>query len=83
MIRKKCLKKPTKDNASKFNKWVNEKETECFDYQRPIDMLKDLYRTNDKYKSNDLVSVIKRGSSDLKNETEYISEEEKKNWKTK
>ena len=44
-------------------------------------MLEDLYRTNDKYKSNDLVSVIKRGSSDLKNETEYIGEEEKKKLK--
>ena len=65
-------KKPTKDNASKLNKWVNEKETdinseifqEYFNYQRPSDMLKDLYRTNDKYKINDLVGVIKRGLSD-------------------
>ena len=49
--------KPTKDNVSNFNKWVNEKETDInseifqkyFKYQRPSDMLKNLYRINDKY----------------------------------
>ena len=41
-------------------------------------MLKDLCRVNDKYKNNDLVNVIKMGLSDLKNETEYMGEEEKK-----
>ena len=40
-------------------------------------MLKNLYRINDKYKSNDSVNVIKSGLSDLKNEIIYISEEEK------
>ena len=40
-------------------------------------MLKNLYRINDKYKSNDSVNVIKSGLSDLKNEVIYISEEEK------
>ena len=37
-----------------------------FSFQRPSDMLKDLYRINDKYKKNDLVNVIKSGLSDLK-----------------
>ena len=68
-------KKLTKDDASNFNEWVNEKERginseifqRCFSYQRPSDMLKDLYRINDKYKKNDLVNVIKSGLSDLKN----------------
>ena len=68
-------KKPKKDNGSNFNKWVNEKETDMnreiferyFSFQRPSDMLKDLYRINDKYKKNDLVNVIKSGLSDLKN----------------
>ena len=41
-------------------------------------MLKDLCRVNDKYKNNDLVNVIKMGLSDLKNETEYMGEDEKK-----
>ena len=40
-------------------------------------MLKDLYRTNDKYKNNELVNVIKSGFSDLKNEIENMGEEEK------
>ena len=40
-------------------------------------MLKNLYRINDKYKSNDSVNVIKSGLSQLKNEIIYISKEEK------
>ena len=48
--KKEPLKKPTKDNVSKFNEWVNEKETginseifqKYFSYQRPSDMFKDL-----------------------------------------
>ena len=48
--KKEPLKKPTKDNVSKFNEWVNEKETginseifqKYFNYQRPSDMFKDL-----------------------------------------
>ena len=48
-----------------------------FNYQRLSDMLKALYKISDKHKNNDLVNVIKSGLSDLKNETENISEEEK------
>ena len=78
-------KKLTKDDASNFNEWVNEKERginseifqRCFSYQRPSDMLKDLYRINDKYKSNDLLNLIKIRLSDLKNEIENMGEEEK------
>ena len=40
-------------------------------------MLKYVYRTNDKYKINDLVNVIKSGLSDLKNEIENIDQKEK------
>ena len=43
-------------------------------------MLKDLYRTN-KYKNNKLVNVMKSRLSDLKNEIEDMSEEEKENEK--
>ena len=39
--------------------------------------MKDLYRINDKCKNKDLVNVIKSGLTDLKNETENMSEEEK------
>ena len=49
-------KKPTKDDFSGFNEWVNGKETgmNCelfqkhFKFQRPSDMLKSVYKTNDK-----------------------------------
>ena len=49
-------KKLTKDNLSKFNEWVNRKETDInfelfkkhFNFQRPSDMLKAVYTTNDK-----------------------------------
>ena len=40
-------------------------------------MLKTLYTTNDKKKSNKLVNVIKSGLSDLKNEIGNMDEEEK------
>ena len=78
-------KKPTKHNWVKFNEWVNKKETginseifqRYFKYQSRSDMLKNLYRINDKYKSNDSVNVIKSGLSQLKNEIIYISKEEK------
>ena len=83
--KKELPKKPTKDNASDFNKWVNEKERginreifqRYFSFQSPSDMLKNLYRTNDQYKNNNIVNLIKSGLSDLKTETENMSEEEK------
>ena len=70
---------------SEFNEWGNKKErsinseifNKYFKFQRPSDMLKDLYRINDKYKNKGLVNVIKSGLSDLKNETENMSDEEK------
>ena len=40
-------------------------------------MLKDLYGTNDKYKNNELATVIKSGLSDLKTEIENMNEQEK------
>ena len=40
-------------------------------------MLKTLYTTNDKKKNSKLVNVIKSGLSDLKNEIENKSGEEK------
>ena len=44
-------------------------------------MLKIVYNTNDKQQSNDLVNMTKSGSSDLKNEIEKMSAEEKENEK--
>ena len=78
-------KKLTKDDWIEFNEWVNKKETDInseifqkyFKSQRPSDMLKTLYRTNDKYKNSKLGNVIKSGLNDLKNEIENMSEEKK------
>ena len=49
--------------------------------QKPSDMLKTLYTTNDTKKNFDLVNLTKSGLSDLKNEIKNMSEEEKKNEK--
>ena len=76
-------KKLTKDDASNFIEWVNEKEADInseifqryFKFQRPSDMLKSVYKINDK--KNDLVNVIKSGLNDLKKEIENMGEEEK------
>ena len=46
--------------------------------QKPSDMLKTLYTTNDTKKNFDLVNLTKSGLSDLKNEIKNMSEEEKK-----
>ena len=83
--KKEPLKKPTKDDVSNFNEWVNKKETDInyelfekhFKFQRPSDMLKPVCKTNDKKNNNMLVNIIKSGLSDLKNETEDMSKEEK------
>ena len=83
--KKEPLKKPTKDDVSNFNEWVNKKETcinyelfeKHFKFQRPSDMLKSVYKTNYQKNNNKLVNIIKSGLSDLENETEDMSEEEK------
>ena len=88
--KKEPLKKSTKCNWITLNEWVNEKEAginsevfpEHFRYQRPSDMLEDLYKINNNKKSNDLVNVIKSGLNDLKKEIENMGEEEKEIEKT-
>ena len=73
---------------SNFNEWVNKIETcinyelfeKHFKFQRPSDTLKSVYKTNDEKNNNKLVNIIewiKSGLSDLENETEDESEEEK------
>ena len=82
-------KKSIKTDANAFNKWINEEEAglnrelfkEHFNFQRPSDMLKNLYKTNDRKKNNKLVSVINSGLKDLEDEVEDMSEEERKNEK--
>ena len=68
-------KKP-KDDLNKFNKWINKKETginhelfnKHFKFQRPSDMLKSVYTTNDRNENDNLANLIKGGSSDFTNE---------------
>ena len=83
--KKELHKKTTKDDLRKSNEWVNKKETSIdrelfkrhFNFQSPSDMLKVLCSTNDKKKNSDLVFLIKDRLSDLKKETDNMSEEEK------
>ena len=59
---------------TKRNDLINKKETDInselfwkyFNFQRPSEMLKAVYTTNDKKKKNDLTNLIKSGLSDLK-----------------
>ena len=68
-----------------FNERVNKKEANInseifqrhFKFQRPSDMLKLVYKTNNKKKNSELVNVIESGLSDLKTKIENMSEEEK------
>ena len=69
-----------------FKKYITEKEANInkelfnkhFHYQTPSELLKDLYKINDKEKNRLLVSVINAGLKDLKKEITKMSEEEKK-----
>ena len=69
-----------------FKKYITEKEANInkelfnkhFHYQTPSELLKDLYKINDKEKNRLLVSVINTGLKDLKKEITKMSEEEKK-----
>ena len=68
-----------------FNELINKEETDInrelyqrhLNIQRPSKMLKIVYTTNDKKENNKLVDVMKSGLSDLKNEIEKMSENEK------
>ena len=58
---------------NKFNEWCNKEETiinkelfkKHFNFQRPSDILKYLYQTNDKEKNHELVNIINSGLEDL------------------
>ena len=55
----------------------NEVFKKHFNFQRPTNILKLLYRTNDKEKNIELVNVINSGLKDLKKEIKNMSQEEK------
>ena len=63
---------------NKFNERINKEETDIknkelsknkFHYQRPSELLKDLYNTNDKEKNRLLGNVINSGLKDFKEES--------------
>ena len=76
----------TRTDMDEFKKYITEKEANInkelfnkhFHYQTPSELLKDLYKINDKEKNRLLVSVINTGLKDLKKEITKMSEEEKK-----
>ena len=71
-------------DANAFNEQINKEETgintelfkKHFNFQRPSDMLKSLYKVNTN-QNNELVNVINSGLKDLKEEIKKMSEEEK------
>ena len=76
--------KPTKDDLITLNKHIIDEETNIneevykkyFNVQRPSDMLMFLSKTNNKEKNNVLVSLIKSGLEDLKEEIKNMSKED-------
>ena len=85
LIKKEPPKKPTEEDASNFNEWVNKKETNInsgifqkfLKFQRPSDMFKLLYKTNNKEENKTVVDIIESGLGDLKNEIQNMGKEEK------
>ena len=79
----------TISDVNKFYERVNKPETgintelfkKHFKIQRPSDMLKYHYQTNDRKKNHELVNMIYSGIEDLKKEIKEMSEEEKENEK--
>ena len=54
-----------------------------FDFLVPSALAKKSFETKNKNKSNRLVKLIKNRWSDLKDEIKKMSEDEKRNWKTR
>ena len=85
----KVSKKTTKDDVNAFNERINKEEAyinknlfkKHFNSQRPSDMLKYLYETNDRGENNKLVSVINSGLQDLQEEIKEMFGTERKNEK--
>ena len=79
------VKKTIKTDVNAFNELIIKEETDInrglfkksFNSQRLSSMVKNLYKTNDRKKNNELVSAIKSGLKDLKKEIKEMSKEEK------
>ena len=79
-------KRSTKHDVNAFNEQINKEEADInkdlfkkhFNFQRPSDLLKYLYKTNDREENNKLLSVINSRLQDLKEEIKEMSEKERK-----
>ena len=79
------VKKTIKTDVNAFNELIIKEETDInrglfkksFNSQILSSMVKNLYKTNDRKKNNELVSAIKSGLKDLKKEIKEMSKEEK------
>ena len=79
-------KRSTKHDVNAFNEQINKEEAvinkdlfkKHFNFQRPSDLLKYLYKTNDREENNKLLSVINSRLQDLKEEIKEMSEKERK-----
>ena len=79
----------TISDVNKFNERVNKQETgintelfkKHFKIQRPSDMVKYQYQTNDRKKNHELFNMIYSGIEDLKKEIKEMSEKKKENEK--
>ena len=84
LIIKNNLKKTTKIDAKEVNELINKEKTDInsesfkkkFSFQRPSEMLKAVYVTNNRRKNEKLVNVIKSGLSVVKNEIRGMSDDE-------
>ena len=71
---KEKIQEETITDANEFDEWIIKKEANIngelfmkhFNFERPSDMLKNLYQVDDKEKKNKLVNVINSGLKDLK-----------------
>ena len=70
-----ALKKWIIDEEENINKELFKK---YFLFQTPSALLKNLFKTNDKEKNNELVNVINHGLKNLKEEIKKMSKEENK-----
>ena len=78
--------KETKDDVIALKKWIIDEEENInkelfkkyFLFQTPSALLKNLFKTNDKEKNNELVNVINHGLKNLKEEIKKMSKEENK-----
>ena len=69
------MKKWIIDEEENINKELFKK---YFLFQTPSALLKNLFKTNDKEKNNELVNVINHGLKNLKEEIKKMSKEENK-----